>query len=203
MPEKAKNNALLPSQQQTWQTILIGEQPEDNKIFQATGMIDSTQNLITLKKDSIEFTEDFVPQKPYNNETERKEEEPMPESDALHITNKRIDDAISQTRDIVERGIAENKALFNSLDAKLSGLIEEQKDTRNELKSIKDSQRQQSYFIFGTLLSTIIGLLAIGISVYIGLAQIAVSVTQMAKPPEPQPANVYVLPQQHNPVIQK
>ena len=203
MPEKAKNNALLPSQQQTWQTILIGEQPEDNKIFQATGMIDSTQNLITLKKDSIEFTEDFVPQKPYNNETERKEEEPMPESDALHITNKRIDDAISQTRDIVERGIAENKALFNSLDAKISGLIEEQKDTRNELKSIKDSQRQQSYFIFGTLLSTIIGLLAIGISVYIGLAQIAVSVTQMAKPPEPQPANVYVLPQQHNPVIQK
>lgn len=203
MPEKAKSNALLPSQQQTWQTILIGEQPEDNKIFQATGMIDSTQNLITLKKDSIEFTEDFVPQKPYNNETERKEEEPMPESDALHITNKRIDDAISQTRDIVERGIAENKALFNSLDAKLSGLIEEQKDTRNELKSIKDSQRQQSYFIFGTLLSTIIGLLAIGISVYIGLAQIAVSVTQMAKPPEPQPANVYVLPQQHNPVIQK
>lgn len=203
MPEKAKSNALLPSPQQTLRSIFIGEIPEDNKIFRATGVIDRTKNQVTLKKDSIEFTEDFVPQKPYNNETERREEEPMPESDALHITNKRIDDAISQTRDIVERGIAENKALFNSLDAKLSGLIEEQKDTRNELKSIKDSQRQQSYFIFGTLLSTIIGLLAIGISVYIGLAQIAVSVTQMAKPPEPQPANVYVLPQQQNPVIQK
>lgn len=201
MPEKAKSNGLFPSPQQTWLTSFIGDPPEDNKIFRATGMVDRTKNLVTLQEDSINFTKDFVPQKPYNDKTERKEEETMPENDSLHITNKRIDDAISQTRDIVERGIAENKALFNSLDAKISGLIEEQKDMRDEIRSIKDSQRQQSYFIFGTLLSTVLGLVAIGISVYIGLAQIAVSVTQIAKPPEPQPANVYVLPQQQNPEI--
>ena len=185
------------SPQQQIPVVFIGEMPEADKIFQATGAMSQDYELY-LK---LQKSKDFSAQTPYNNKTERKEEETMPENDALHITNKRIDDAISQTRDIVERGIAENKALFNSLDAKISGLIEEQKDMRDEIRSIKDSQRQQSYFIFGTLLSTVLGLVAIGISVYIGLAQIAVSVTQIAKPPESQPANVYVLPQQQNPEI--
>ena len=185
------------SPQQQIPVVFIGEMPEADKIFQATGAMSQDYELY-LK---LQKSKDFSAQTPSNNKTERKEEETMPENDALHITNKRIDDAISQTRDIVERGIAENKALFNSLDAKISGLIEEQKDMRDEIRSIKDSQRQQSYFIFGTLLSTVLGLVAIGISVYIGLAQIAVSVTQIAKPPESHPANVYVLPQQQNPEI--
>ncbi len=181
------------SPQQQIPVVFIGEMPEADKIFQATGAMSQDYELY-LK---LQKSKDFTAQTPYNNKTERKEEETMPENDALHITNKRIDDAISQTRDIVERGIAENKALFNSLDAKISGLIDEQKDMRDEIRSIRDSQKQQSYFMVGTVLSFV----GIGIAVYIGLAQIAVSVTQIAKPPEPQPANVYVLPQQQNPDI--
>ena len=181
------------SPQQQIPVVFIGEMPKADKIFQATGAMSQDYELY-LK---LQKSKDFSAQTPYNNKTERKEEETMPENDALHITNKRIDDAISQTRDIVERGIAENKALFNSLDAKISGLIEEQKDMRDEIRSIRDSQKQQSYFMVGTVLSIV----GIGIAVYIGLAQIAVSVTQIAKPPESQPANVYVLPQQQNPEI--
>lgn len=175
---ESKITDITNTHTQTFNAKFINGFPEQDKIFKATGCVNWQNYSVLLNLNNSSFSEPKEPQTMYNGVPDEIKEEGNEMSDnyALHITNKRIDDAISQTRDIVEKGTSENKALFNllntkmdALDVKISALSEDQKETKSKVTNM--------FFFLG---ATVISIAGIAIAIYIGFSQISIGLTQIS-----------------------